>query len=55
MVWKIFFKEFYDGCLMLSLLCHVNGMILGFLCTLAACRPHQVSAQVEYGLEDDYV
>ena len=27
-VWKMFFEEFYDGCLMLSPLWHLNGMIL---------------------------
>ena len=55
MVWKMFFEEFHDGCLMLSRLWYHNGMILAFCVTHLLAVPIKFLLKRIYGLEDDDV
>ena len=55
MVWKMFFEEFHDGCLMLSRLWYHNGMILAFCVTYLLAAPIKFLLKRIYGLEDDDV
>ena len=55
MVWKMFFEEFHDGCLMLSRLWYHNGMTLEFCVTYLLAAPIKFLLKRIYGLEDDDV
>ena len=45
MVWKMFFEEFHDGCLMLSPLRHLNGMLWAFCVTYLPAASNLGSAK----------